>query len=88
MFLPDNPSLNSPNFSKSVLVKCFAYRLKIAPLDNLSGNSNFTLKSIRLNMAGSKSCFLLVAQINNTSVELSKLSIFLNKVDKIRLLAS
>ena len=88
MFLPDNPSLRSANFSKSLCASCLAYLLNMALLDNLSGSSNLTLKSILLSIAGSKSCFLLVAHINKTSVELSKLSIFLNNVDNILRLAS
>lgn len=46
------------------------------------------LRSIRESMAGSRSCFLLVAQISNTSVVLSKLSILRSKVERTRLLAS
>ncbi len=52
----------------------------MADLLNLSGISNFILISILDSMAASKSYFLLVAQINKTSVVLSKLSIFLSKV--------
>ena len=47
-----------------------------------------TERSILLNIAGSKSTFLLVAQIRSTFVLDSKLSIFLSKVDKILRLAS
>ena len=46
------------------------------------------LISILLSMAGSKSCFLFVAQISITFVLDQKLSILRNKVDRILLLAS
>ena len=66
---------------------CFAYLLKIAALESLSGRSNLILRSILLNIAASISCFLLVAHIKRTSVVLSKLSIFLSKVESILRLA-
>ena len=56
-----------------------AYYLKISHLAYKSGRSNFTLKSILLKIALSKYFFQLVAQINITSLSLSKLSNFLNK---------
>jgi hypothetical protein len=64
------------------------YLKLLITLLNSSGSSNLILKSILLSIAASKSYFLLVAAINKTSVVLSKLSIFLNNVDKILLLAS
>ena len=46
------------------------------------------LKSSLETSAGSRSFFLFVAQITKTSPSLSKLSIFLKRVDKILLVAS
>lgn len=88
MFLPLIPSLNSLNLFRSPSLRCFAYRWNIAYLDNRSGNSNLTDKSIRDNIAGSRSCFLFVAQISSTFVLLSNESIFRSSVDRILLLAS
>ena len=53
-----------------------------------SGSSNLIVTSVREIKAGSKSFFLFVAQITSTSPSDSKESIFLNKVDKILLVAS
>ena len=88
MFLPENPSVSSAKNYSSLSLMCFAYRLNIAALECLSGRENLMLKSILLNIAASRSCFLFVAQINSTSVEDSKLSIFLNKVERTLRLAS
>ena len=88
MFLPDIPVLFLDNTSLSSSFKCFAYLLKMAALDFSSGSSNVTDRSILDSMAMSRSDFLFVAQINSTSEEDSKLSIFRRSDDKIRLLAS
>lgn len=68
IFLPEKPSVCSANYALCYEVRCFAYLLNIAALDCLSGKENFTLRSILLSIAASKSCFLFVAQISNTSV--------------------
>lgn len=60
----------------------------MAALAGRSGRENCTDKSILLSIAGSRSAFLLVAQIRSTFEVDSKLSIFLNKVERIRRLAS
>jgi len=52
------------------------------------GSSNLMLKSNLDINAGSRSYFLFEAHITRTSPSLSKLSIFLKSVDKIRLVAS
>lgn len=88
MFLPENPYVCYANIFRFSSVKCFAYLLNIAALDWTSGRSKLMLKSILLSMAGSKSCFLLVAQISITFVVDSKLSIFLRRVESILRLAS
>lgn len=85
---PDKFTLNSPNFFNSSSFSCFAYLWNINPLVWASGKSKRTEISRRDTSAGSKSFFRFVAQITNTSPSLSKLSIFLNKVDRIRLVAS
>ncbi len=68
MFLPENPSVYSAKNALSSSVRCFAYLLKMAALDCLSGRENCMLKSILLSIAGSRSCFLFVAHTNRTSV--------------------
>lgn len=60
----------------------------MATLDCRSGRLKAMLRSILLNIAGSRSCFLFVAQINMTLVVDSKLSILRSRVDNILLLAS
>lgn len=68
MFLPENPSVSSAKKCRSSSLRCLAYLLKMAALECLSGKANLILKSILLSIAASRSCFLLVAQISNTSV--------------------
>lgn len=68
IFLPEKPYVSSASLFLYASLKCFAYLAKIAVRDCRSGNINWMLKSILLSMAGSISCFLLVAHISNTSV--------------------
>ena len=88
MSLPDKLRVKSPSSWRSSSDSYLAYLLKMRALVLESGNSNLMLRSILEMRAGSKSFFLLVAQITSTSPSLSKLSIFLKRVDKILLVAS
>ena len=60
----------------------------MSDLVDASGSSNLILKSSLDMRAGSRSCFLFDAQITRTSPSLSKESIFLNRVERILLVAS
>lgn len=83
MDLPDKFSEFSDNISRSYLLRCLAYQWNISYLANLSGRSNFILKSNLDKSAGSRDSFLLVAHINRVFLSLSNESIFLNKVETI-----
>jgi hypothetical protein len=86
---PDKFTVLSPNFLCSASVSYFEYLANISALVAASGNSNLIEMSTLEMSAGSKSFFLLVAQIRRTSLfSLSNESIFRNRVDKIRRVAS
>ena len=84
---PENSSVSVASRVNYLSERCLAYLLKISTRDCLSGKEKVTDRSIRLNIAGSRSIFLLVAQISSTLVLDSKLSIFLKRVERILLLA-
>lgn len=85
---PDKLTDYSPSLSRSSYVSCLAYLLKISDLVFASGKSNLIVISVLETNAGSKSIFLFVAHITRTSPSDSNESIFLNKVDKMRRVAS
>jgi len=85
---PDRNTESSPSFARSSFDSYLAYRPNISALVLESGSSNLIEISVREISAGSKSFFLLVAQMTSTSPSDSNESIFLNRVERIRLVAS
>lgn len=88
IFLPEKFSVLVANVSSYLSERCFAYLLKMAARECLSGSEKLTAKSILLSIAGSRSSLRLVAHMRRTLVLDSKLSIFLKRVERILRLAS